>query len=249
MTGLAYERPPLPEPIFTETVTNLDGPVGEYQLETKASEWRALRGGAQAFTTSLQGEWILSERFGARIEPAIERGLAADAARAGEAPRMAGGLTSSVCWKLVRDFAREAFLQAEGRVRLPWGTLPAIVPGEPMLPGALSLRGAVRVERLTLHGSVGVLGGGEAVHAPVRGSLGLFLPFAADERAGFFGAELELDAARRAPALVALNVVPNLEPLGVPVEIGLGLPLAIGARESEPSRGVFVRLSWTGVAR
>jgi hypothetical protein len=42
--------------------------------------------------------------------------------------------------------------------------------------------------------------------------------------------------------LFALNLVPNLEPLRLPLRLGLALPWLVGGRQAEPSMGIFVRL-------
>ena len=53
-------------------------------------------------------------------------------------------------------------------------------------------------------------------HAPVHGSLAVLAGFDGTERFGFWGVEADADGARRDPVVVALDVVPDLTPLGLP---------------------------------
>jgi hypothetical protein len=94
----------------------------------------------------------------------------------------------------------------------------------------------------TLRASVGGQAGGPAAYAPVRASAGVFLPFGGSEVFGFWGVELDVDAARASPMIAALNLVPRLSRLGLPFKVGVAVPWAIGASATEPSLGLLVRL-------
>ena len=42
--------------------------------------------------------------------------------------------------------------------------------------------------------------------------------------------------------MIALDLVPSIAPLGAPFRVGFAIPFAIGARATEPSTGIFVRV-------
>jgi len=234
----ATHRQPIPEPLLAETITDIDGrEAGELELELNGLNWRALRGGAQKWQASLEGEFLVTARLGLRLEALYQRGRPVDTD--GVRPI---GASAGASWKLLHDFRRDLHLQAEVAFRYPSDTAIAVEPGESPLPLVADLRAAWRRGRWTLRGSVGVGAGTAAAHAPFRGTVGVFAPLGPSERYGFWGIEMDGDAARRTPAVLALNLVPNLEPLRLPFRIGLALPWAIGARETEPSVGIFVRI-------
>ena len=96
----AVERP-LPEPLFTESVTDLDGEEGgEVEAELNASVMRARRGGATASSQSVEIEWLVTRKLGLRIEPFRST---VDSASALVTTYGANGAAS---WKLVRDTQR-----------------------------------------------------------------------------------------------------------------------------------------------
>jgi hypothetical protein len=239
---LAADEPrhaPFPEPILTETVTDIDSnEAGEIELEANGSAFRARRGGAYGLDASLEVEWIVHPRFGVRVEPslALER---VDALP--ESTREAG-LAMGAALKLLQDVERQFFLQAEVLARLPWDESAIIQPGDPALPFAVDLRAGIRRGPITLRWGVGVGAFGDAEHAPLRGSIAAMTPFESTGRVGFWGVEVDADGARTAPVVAALNLVPNLVPTGIPFRIGLALPWAIAERETRPSRGLFLRI-------
>jgi hypothetical protein len=232
----------MPEPIFSETVTDLDGAdAGELEVEGNGSMFRSRVGGGYAFDTSLQVEWLATRHLGLRLEPTFA------------ASRDSGTLTKSVdvgvsggiSWKLLQAFKEDFHLQAEVLGRLPWDESPIVEPGDPALPLAVDLRAGARTGPLTLRWGLGygIAGGGaEAAHFPIRVSAAVLTPFESSGRFGFFGVELDVDGARTAPPVAALNFVPNLEPAGIPFSLGFALPWAIGERDDRPSLGIFVRL-------
>jgi hypothetical protein len=230
---------PLPEPIFTETVTDIDGDeAGEVEFEANGSILRSRRGGAYGLDASLEAEWIVHRRLGVRFEPTFSL----DRAGGVSASSAAFGASAGAALKIVQDFERQFFLHAEVLARLPWDESAIVQPGDPALPFAVDLRAAVRRGPITLRWGVGVGAFGDAVHIPLRGSVALLTPFESSGRFGFWGVELDADGARTAPAVVALNLVPNLVPSGLPFRVGLALPWAIGEQGDRPSLGVFVRV-------
>lgn len=237
-TNARAEEAPLPEPILSETVTDIDGDeAGEYELELNAASFRARRGGAYELQTSIEFEWLVTRHLGIRLEPAFGR------TRLGpSAPTNEVGGSAGLSWKLLQNYAKSFHLQAEVLGRLPWEETAAVQPGDPASPLAIDLRAAYRVGALTLRGSVGLGLGGDMEHGPIRASLGVLFPFEASGRFGFWGVETDIDGDRQNPFLVALNIVPDFTPLGLPFRFGLAVPWSIAARDHEPSLGVLVRL-------
>jgi hypothetical protein len=229
--------PPIPEPLLTETVTDIDGAeAGEVEIEVNGSSIRALRGGAYSVDGSLEIEWLVLRRLGVRIEPTLSRD--ADGAPA----TTSGGVSGGVSWKLFQDFERRLHLDVEALGRAPWDASPIVQPGDPALPLALDLRGAWQPGAVSLRWSAGAGAFGSPEHVPLRGSVAVLAPFEGSGRFGFWGVELDADGARHAPAVVALEFVPNLEPAGIPLRLGLALPWNVGERDDRPSVGVFLRI-------
>ena len=233
-------RQPMPEPLLAETITDIDGrEAGELELEVNALTWRALRGGAHKWQASFEGEFLATSRLGLRVEALYQRTVIASVDTDGASPI---GVTGGVSWKLLHDFRHDLHAQAEVGFRYPNEMAAAVEPEDSALPLVADLRAGWRRGLVTLRTSVGVEAGGNVAHAPVRGSIGILAPLGPSERYGFWGFEFEVDAARQAPALLALNLVPNLEPLRLPFRLGLAVPWSVGGRDTEPSLGIFVRL-------
>jgi hypothetical protein len=95
---------------------------------------------------------------------------------------------------------------------------------------------------LALRWSGGVGAGGDAYHVPLRGSAAVLAPFEGSGRFGFWGVEVDADGARSKPVVVALDVVPNFAPAGLPFRMGLVLPWVVGEVGDRPSVGLFFRV-------
>jgi hypothetical protein len=243
---VAGGRPPMPEAVFTETVTDIDGSeAGELEVEVSASRMRATMGMAATMQGSAEVEWLVTRRLGVRFETAYARSTF----DTGADLRSGLGASGAASWKILQDFRDDFHLQAELGARLPWDELTAsalavqaVSPGEPALPLTLDLRSALRAGWLVVRGGVGVEAGGTSAHAPARASVALLSGFGLSDRFGFWGFELDADGARSTPALLAFDLVPNLSPLGIPFRLALAIPWAPGAPATQPSLGIFIRL-------
>jgi hypothetical protein len=89
---------------------------------------------------------------------------------------------------------------------------------------------------------LGAAAGGVSANVPLRGSIALLTGFASTERYGFWGFEADIDATRRNPTVLALNLMPHLGPLGLPIRFGFAIPWVVAANGSPPSTGVFFRI-------
>jgi hypothetical protein len=201
------------------------------ELEANGSNFASLRGGHRSLDTSLEIEWLVTRRFGLRLEPTLSRD--------GD---FAAGVSGGVSWKLFQDYARDFHLQLELLGRVPWNDTEIVQPGDPDQPLALDLKAAWRTGPLTLRPGVGLGAFGDAAHGPARASLGVLAPFEGTGRFGFWGFELDADGGREAPLVAAFEIVPNLEPTGIPLRLGFALPVAVGEQSDRPSLGFFVRI-------
>jgi hypothetical protein len=234
-------RPPLAEPIFTETVTDIDGyEVGEVEFAVNGAESVARHRGARAFQTSVEVEWKVWSRLGIRLEPSF----ASSREEVGSAAGKKFGLRAAAGWNLLHDFAHDFHLQIEASGRFIDDSPDAfkIQPGEAPLPFNADLKAAKRIGGWTVRGSVGTEAGGTPAHAPLRLQLALMHPVTDDLRFGFLGIEADADFARQTPLVIAPNVWADVTPIGIPGRIGVGLPILVGAPENYPSTGVYIRL-------
>lgn len=236
--GEEPERPsPLPEPILTETVTDIDGDeAGELELELNAGSLGALRGGQRRAYATAEGELKLTSRLGARLElgASFERGGAASKSFVGDA---------ALAVSLVRDYARELHVQLELAGRVPRAGDTA-EPGESALPAALDLRAAHRHGPITLRASVGAEAFGSVAHAPIRAGAAVLAGVTRDARHGFFGVELDVDAARPGVVAIAPEIVADGTSIGLPFVLGVAVPI-VPAAGGDPARtGFMARLIW-----
>ena len=227
-------HPPLPEPILAETTTDIDGTApGEIEIEANAIVLRSRVGGAVTLQLSSELEWLVTRRFGFKVEPFFERD--ADAAAS---PTHSGGVSAGVSWKLIQDFEHNFHLQLEALGRVPSDVSTTLDPGESPLPFSFSLQSGLQEGPWTLRNSLGVSVGGEGAHLPLRGSVAILRGFEPTSRYGFWGIEVEADGARTSPVVVALDLVPA----GLPFALGFVLPYSVAADARVPSYGFFVRL-------
>jgi hypothetical protein len=231
--------PPMPEPLFNETMTDVDSDEpGEIEFELNAFRWQALQGDAYAMEGSLEFEWLITRHLGVFIEPFFTQTLDAG----GNDIDRALAVSAGTSWKLVHDTAHDFYMQAELGGRYPLDATQSTDPGESALPFVLDLRAGLRRGLLSLRGSAGAEAGGTFAHVPLRASLGAFLPMGAGGRIGHFGLEADADGARRYPAVLALNVIFSLIPLGLPLKLGFGVPWAIGVPATQPVLGLLLRV-------
>src|SRR5579863_415790 len=231
------ERPPIPEPILMETITDIDAPeAGEIEVEFNSSYLRSRRGGAYELELGPEIEWLSTNRLGTMLELFGGREAAADAPSANRF-----GATAGLSWKLLHAFDHDFHLQAEVRGRYP-ADLSTADPGESSLPLSIDLLSALRLGRWTIRNSIGVSVGHAPAHVPLRGSAVLLSGFGGSQRNGFWGFEATADGAKVAPFALALDLVPDLTPAGLPFRIGLVGSYSFGAPATVPSWGVFIRV-------
>jgi hypothetical protein len=235
------ERPPLPEPIFTESTTDIDGyEPGEIEFDANAAILAARRHGARLMQTTFEMEWKVWSRLGVRFEPAFSSAREELATSWHDA----FGFRAAAAWSLLHDFPRDFHVQVEASQRVvddaagAWGT----EPGESPLPFSADLKAAIRMDDWTVRASVGTEAGGTPAHAPLRLQAALLHPLTRDVRFGFVGLEIDADGGRPQPAIVAPNVWADMTPIGLPFRIGVAIPVVVGAPDTVPATGIYLRL-------
>ena len=230
-------RPPMPEPILTESVTDLDAVEGgetEYALNVQTLA--ALRGGARARQASVEAEWRATQHLGLRLEPSF-----ASLVEEGRSSEL--GLQGALAWGLVNDFEHDFHAQAEVTGRVAGNDKPyESQPGDFSLPFSAGLRTGLRIGALTIRPGAGVEAGGPVAHAPVWGGVGALYPLGREGRLGFFGLELDADAGRTTPVIVAPNFLADTLSIGLPLRLGLAIPWVVGAPANEPQVGIYLRV-------
>jgi hypothetical protein len=237
----AIQRPPLPEPIFTESTTDIDGyEPGEIEFDVNGAGAVARRNGARLYATSVEIEWKVWSRLGVRVEPSF----ASAREELASAATTAFGLRGAAGWALVHDFRHDFHLQIEASERFIDDTPYSfrMQPGEAALPFSADLKAAVRAVSWTLWATVGTEAGGAPAHAPFRLQAALMHPFTSETRFGFFGFEMDADWGRPDPVVIAPNVWADATPLGLPARLGVGIPVVVGAPDRSPAAGVYLRL-------
>jgi hypothetical protein len=173
------ERPPIPEPIFVETITDIDAPeAGEIELEFNSSYIRSRRGGAYELEVGPEIEWLATSRLGTMLELFGGREAAVGAPSSN---RFGGSIGLS--WKLLHAFEHDFHIQAEVKGRYPTD-LATADPAESPLPLSIDLLSALRAGRWTLRNSIGVSVGRAPAHVPLRGSAVVLTGFGSSQRNG-----------------------------------------------------------------
>lgn len=226
---------PLHEPIFTETVTDIDSEEGgELELELNAATYGARRGGARQARASVEIEYRATGAIGFLLEPGVEQ--LRDGASTSSRYDVEGGAALGLIHHGSFHLQLESGLRVGGSARME-------MVGDSGLPGHGDIRAALNLGSVTLRSSLGAEAGGTPEKAPLRASFATLAGIAGG-RVGFAGLEIEVDGARRAPYGVAADFVADLTPLGVPFRVGVGLPLLLGAPQTSPSFGAYLRLFW-----
>ena len=231
----AADSTPLHEPIFTETVTDIDAEDGgELEMELNVSSYAARRGSGAQRRSRVEIEYRATRAFGFLLEPGVEQ------SREGTTTSYRYDLDTGVALGLLHEGGFH--LQLESGVRIGRSGRTETI-GDAGLPGHADVRGALNLGAVTMRSSVGAEAGGTPEKLPFRASLAA-LAGIGDGHCGFAGVELEVDGARRAPYGVAADVVADLTPLGLPFRVGVGVPLLLGAQRNSPSFGGYLRLFW-----
>jgi hypothetical protein len=243
------DRPPLPEPIFTESTTDIDGyEPGEIEFDANGATMAARRGGARVLQATFEVEWKIWSRLGVRLEPGFSRArdelTTAAATATSTSFHDAFGFRAAAAWSLLHDFPRDLHVQIEASQRFADDAPGAsrTEPGEAPLPFSADLKAAIRWADWTLRTSVGAEAGGTPAHAPFRAQAAILRPLTSEMRFGFFGLEMDADWGRPDPVILAPNVWADVTPIGLPFRMGVAIPIVVGAPDTVPAMGIYLRL-------
>jgi len=235
--GAAEPRPQLPESMLTESATDVDAVAGgEVEWELNAAVLGARRGGAGARALSLEVEWRVLAPVGVRVEPFIDQTLG------GTFRERQAGLSGALAFALFHDLERDAHVQLE-LLAHSRSDARDFEPSETTLPAAADLVSAVRLGRVTLRATAGAEAFGAFAHAPLHTDAALITGFLPNVQYGFMALDVRADFARRAPLVVAPELVADGSPRGLPLRFGVALPVNLGARATDTSFGVMLRLT------
>lgn len=227
-------RPRMPEPILTESITDLDGTeAGEVEVDLNVGTLGALSGGDRIRGASVEAEWRATSRLGLVLEPSydVEGGAGAP------------GLHAGVSYAVLHDLRHDLHVQVEAAARL-FGSehSDATIPGETALPLSLGVRAGIRAGHWTFRPSAGIEVGPRTADVPLWAGAALLHELGAGGALGFFGVEVEADGAQATPFVVAPNYVVDLALAGVPCHVGLAIPWVVGAARATPQIGTYLRL-------
>jgi hypothetical protein len=230
-------RPPLPEPVLTESATDIDAEsAGEMEWEANASVLGARHGGARTATLSVELEWRVLRELGLRLEPSFERSTN------GLESEQVIGATGALAFGLFHDFARDIHVQLELLGHTTERSSYTFETSDSELPAAADLLAAARWDRWTLRGTIGAEAFGPFAHAPLHTDAAVLTGFLPNERYGFIALEVRADWARKTPVVIAPEVVADGSPLGIPLLLGAALPFNLGASDTAESFGILLRL-------
>ena len=233
----ASVRAPLPEQILTESITDLDAvEAGETEFALNGQTLHAARGGARAWQANIEAEWRATSHLGLRLEPSY-------ATLVEEGRSQEFGLQAAAAWGLVHDFAHDFHAQFEAAVRVAGGERPyESQPGDTSLPFMAGLRTGKRFGAWTLRPGLGFEAGAKPAHAPVWFGMAALFGLGDAGKLGCVGVEVDADAGRRTPLIVAPNLIADTRALGLPFRLGVAVPYVVGAPATEPSLGIYLRV-------
>ena len=230
-------RARMPEPLLTESITDLDGALaGEVEIDVSASVLRGTTGPGQ-WQSSVEVEWRALERLGLALELGVGRVL-------DSAMSTVISVRPAASWVLMHSQPLDCHLMAElsGRISRD-GTEDLQDPGEGALPLSGGLRFGIRNGWLTVRTFLGAGAGSHSAHAvPLRAQAAVLAELGGKGRLGFAGFEVDTDWARRTPLTVAANLILRGGTLHVPFDLGIAVPWTPQSRYGDGSVGVLVRL-------
>jgi hypothetical protein len=221
----AERRPPLPEPLIAESITNIDSTeAGEVEFDVEALLLRRSSGG----TTSglgVEAEWRATRQLGLAAEVAV--------GRSGSGEPALGQIRTGLAWSLFHDLARDLHVQAEATARFggdneELGEGPAELP----YPYSVGARAALRSGLLTFRAGTGVAfedGASLFVH------LAALRSFGGSSLHGFAGLEVNANVGAGAPLSFVPQVFVTVPLFGAPVDFGVGIPWSPALRSGEPA--------------
>jgi len=222
----------MPEPLITESITDLDGDqAGELELDLDGL-LGTRRDASADWQGALEVEWRALERLGLSLE--LDLGGALGSSDTVIAVRPAAS------WLLLHQRPLDLHLMVELSLRLPTSADADHEPAEGAMPLNGGLRAGLRSGAWTARGFLGAgVGAGSAHALPLRLEAALLW-----ERPSllFLGVESRADWSVRAPWTLAPDLVLRGRRFGLPFDVGVAAPWSLGARSGEPQLGILLRL-------
>jgi hypothetical protein len=223
--GGAVKNPPIPEPLVAESITNIEGTEGgELEFDVEALLLRHANGGT-ASGLGVEAEWRATRHLGLAVEAAVSRAASIEPAL--------GQVRAGLAWSLFHDLARDLHVQAEATGRFGGDEGERREgPLELPYPCSAGVRAALRSGPGTLRAGAGVA---------FRGGASLFVNLAAlhtfgnSALHGFTGLEVNANVGAGAPLSFVPQVFVTVPFVGVPVDVGLGVPWSPGLRSEQPA--------------
>ena len=225
-------RPPLPEPLVGESITNIEGAeAGELEFDVDAA-WLRSSGGGSSKGLSVETEWRVTDRLGVMLE--------AGSGRADLTGTTEWGIRAGLSWSLLHDSGRDFHLQAEVTGR--FGDEEAGTDGPIELPHPYSagVRAAIRSGSFTARAGAGAaFGDGASLFA----QLALLWSLPDSLSRGFAGLEVNANVGSGPPLSLVPQLFVALPFVPVPAAVGIGIPWAPPLREGQRSSiGAMLRL-------
>ncbi len=229
-------RGKMPEPLLTESITDLDGTrAGEVEIDVTASALHRETGAGQ-WQSSVEVEWRALERLGLALDLGVGRAL-------DSAMSTVISVRPAASWVLIHSQPLDCHLMAElsGRISRD-GTEDVQDPGEGAMPLSGGLRFGIRNGWLTARTFLGAGAGNHSAHAvPLRAQAAVLAEFGRKGRLGFAGFEVDTDWARHTPLTLAADLVLRGGTFHVPFDLGIAVPWTPQSQYGDASVGVLVR--------
>jgi len=230
-------RARMPEPLLTESITDLDGArAGEVEIDVNGSAIRR-RTGVRQWQSSVEVEWRALERLGLSLDLGVGRVLDGAAS-----PVVS--VHPAASWVLMHSQPLDFHLMAEVSARIPQDATEDVPdPDDGAMPLSGGFRFGIRHEWITLRAFLGAGAGSHSARAvPLRAQAAVLAEFGEGGRLGFAGFEMDADWARRTPLTVAPNLILRGAHLHVPFDLGIAVPWTPQSRYGDASVGVLLRL-------
>ena len=237
LTVTSPVRAKMPEPLLTESITDLDGArAGEVEVDVNGLVLRRTSAVRQ-WQTSVEAEWRALERLGLALDLGVGRVLDG-------ATSPAISVRPAASWVLTHSQPLDFHLMAEVSARISHDATENVQdPGEGALPFSGGVRFGIRHRWLTVRTFLGAGAGGHSPHAvPLRAQAAVLAELGREGRLGCAGFEMDADWARRMPPTLAMNFILRGAHLHVPFDLGIAVPWTPQSRYGDASVGVLVRL-------
>lgn len=225
------ERVPMPETMFSESITDIDGEeAGEVEMDVSSA--LMLPGpDAPSLRLSQETEWRVLRRVGV----VLEAGTVWNPNHPVAGHPVAADLRVGASWALLHLAEAGFHVQLEGNLRLLEGRTTAGIVDHPEFDeAALPMWGGIRagLQRgaWTLRSSYALEMGLQQQGRPRLGMRTSITVLCSLSTLGFVALDVDVDTARSRPLVVAPSATLSSGWLDLPFRLALGLPVGVGLR-------------------